>query len=353
MEIKFPDKEYNDNKIIFLKKIIDDSYAFDYVNNTFCAFNSINNIFYLIYSNQDCSIIFYDLEANKIISEFKNAHEEYITSFRHFLDKKNKRDVILSISNDNGNIKLWDVNNLELIFNFKDVYSERKICSACFIFDNNENYILTSNCDYSDEHEPIKVFNFNGEKVKEIKDSNDSTNFIDVYYDNKSSKNYIISLNSENVKSFDYNENKLYYQYKENYNDNDSKGSDLDEDENTKHVSGFIYEKDNIIKLIEIDEITNLRIWDFHTGELLDKIRITLDKTFDILLLNDRYVAVSCINIGIILYDFKENIITISEKYSKEKCVLTIKKVFIKQYGECIISQESEREGIKLWKINC
>ena len=202
MEIKFTTKEYSDNKIIFLKTIIDDSYAFDYVNNTFCVFNLINNIFYLIYSNEDCSIIFYDLEANKIISEIKNAHDEYITSFRHFLDKKNKRDVIISISNDNSNIKLWNVNNLELIFNFKNVYSQNKICSACFLFDNNENYILTSNCDSSDEHEPIKAFNFNGEKVKEIKDSNDSTNFIDVYYDNKSSKNYIITLNSEDVKSF-------------------------------------------------------------------------------------------------------------------------------------------------------
>ena len=337
MEEKFSTTEYNDDKIIFLKTIVDDSYAFDYVNNTFCIFNSINQIFYLIYSNEDCSIISYDLNENKVINEIKNAHNEYITSFRHFFDKKQKRDIILSISNDNNNVKLWNINNFELIFDFKNINSNGKISSSCFLLDNNQNYVLISN---GDEYEPIKAFNFNGEKIKEIKDSNDMTFFIDVYYDNKSSTNYVITTNSENVKSFDFRENKLYNKYKED-----------DDDRNHKCV--FIYEKENIIRVIDIDDLSNLRIWNFHTGELMDKIILNLEEAFDILLLNERYFAFSCIDKGIILYDCKENKVIISDKYSNEKCILTIKKIYIKKYGECIISQGTLKECIQLWRIKC
>ena len=33
--------------------------------------------------------------------------------------------------------------------------------------------------------EPLKIYNFNNEKIKELNESNDCTLFIDTYYDKK------------------------------------------------------------------------------------------------------------------------------------------------------------------------
>jgi len=40
-----------------------------------------------------------------MIKEIKNYHNEYINNFRHYLDKINKRDLIISISPDDSNIR--------------------------------------------------------------------------------------------------------------------------------------------------------------------------------------------------------------------------------------------------------
>jgi hypothetical protein len=63
-----------------------DSFTDCYLDNTFAVFKSVNDILSLIYTDKNNSIISYDLVNNKIINEIKNAHNDLITSFRHFLD---------------------------------------------------------------------------------------------------------------------------------------------------------------------------------------------------------------------------------------------------------------------------
>jgi len=96
----------NPQDIFFLSNIINDSYSNYRFVDTFCVFTSINNILYLIYSNENNSIISYNLIDNKILNIIRNAHDKYICSFRHFLDNIKMRDLIISISNDYNNIKL-------------------------------------------------------------------------------------------------------------------------------------------------------------------------------------------------------------------------------------------------------
>ena len=84
--------------------------------------------------------------------------------------------------------------------------------SSCFLNINNNIYINTSNSN-KDKSESIKIFDFNGQKTNEIKDSNEITFFIDTYYDNILSKYYIITGNSNYSKSYEYNENNLYHKY--------------------------------------------------------------------------------------------------------------------------------------------
>ena len=94
----------------YKKDLTKDSFSeYDY-DNTFTVFKSINNILYLIYTNKNKSILFHDIIDNRILKEIKNAHNKYITNFKYYLDKINERDLILSISADDNNLKLWNIN---------------------------------------------------------------------------------------------------------------------------------------------------------------------------------------------------------------------------------------------------
>ena len=108
----------------------------------------------------------------------------------------------MSIICDENNIKLWNVKNWELILNLKNVNNKGTLFSGCFL---NKNYIVSSNLNWDGNLEPIKIFDYNGKKIKEINDSKDITFFIDSFYDKNLNKNYIITSNINYIKSYDYN----------------------------------------------------------------------------------------------------------------------------------------------------
>ena len=153
------------NKIVFLNDLANYAYAKYTKFNTFCTFKSIDDIFYLVYSTRNKSIIFYNLINDKKINEIKNAHGEYITNFRYYLDISNKRNLITSISLEDNNIKLWNINNLECLLNIEHANEDGGLLSACFLNDNNNIYIVTSNENYQDV-EPVKIFDLNGNLIK-------------------------------------------------------------------------------------------------------------------------------------------------------------------------------------------
>ena len=322
----------NPTNIQFSKDLIKDSYNDDLsFNNTFCAFKSINDILYLIYSNKNKSIISYDLINNRKINEIKKAHIEIITNFRYYLDKIKKQDLILSISDHN--IKLWNINNYNCLLDIKNIYQNGWIYSACFLHDNNENYILSSNCNFG-HCESIKVFNFSGNMIKEINDSNDHIYFIDTFYDKKLSTNYIITGNNCYVKSYDYNKNILYHKYDDKNNEN-------------AHHSIVVSNEEEIIKLIESSNDGNIRIWNFHSGELLNKIVVSDYILNCICLWNNEYIFVGCNDKTIKLIELRKGII-LKDLVDHNKSVSTIKKIIHPIYGECILSQSYDNL-IKLW----
>ena len=155
------------------------------------------------------------MNDNKKQNEIKKAHDKTISSFRYYNDKLNKQDLFISVSCEDYNIKLWNFNKMELIVNIEKIYSncfhKALLKSACFLNDNNQVYILASD---NEGFNPVKVFNFKGELVKDINELKNSVIFIDVYYDKKSHKNYILISNECYLLSFDYIENKKKY-YKE------------------------------------------------------------------------------------------------------------------------------------------
>ena len=185
---------------------------------------------------------------------------------RHYVDKANKRDLIISISCVDNTIKLWNANDWSCIINYENIYFNSKTISACLLFDNNDAFIISSNFNHYFIPEKCKIFDFKGNKIEEIIDPNHINNnihFIDSYYDNQLNKNYIITSNKGYFKSYDYKLHKIYHIYYDN------------ENENSIHSCAIIYKKEEIIKLIDSCYDGYIRIRNFHSGQLLNKIKVT------------------------------------------------------------------------------
>ena len=173
----------NPNKINYLGEITEDSYASTALDNTLIFFKSIQDILFLIYSNKEKSIITYDIINNKKIKEIKKAHDKYITNFRHYLNIINQIDLILSISKDDNNIKIWNFDGWNLLSEIKNIYNRGSLDSTCFLNDNNKIYLLTTNSipKENENSDPIKIYDLKGNQIKELNDSNLTTFFIDIY----------------------------------------------------------------------------------------------------------------------------------------------------------------------------
>ena len=331
----------NDPKKIELsKEITTDSYAYTDLVNSFTVFKSIDEILYLIYATRNKSIICYDLQGERNIKEIENAHNEYITNLSHYFDKINRRDLVMSISLKDNNINIWNSsNNWECILKMPNIYENGYLYSACFLNENNQDYIITSNynSNINIEPEPIIVFDFNKQKIKEIDDSREKTLFIDTYYDNILNKNYIITGNSDSVISYDYNINEVYHKYRE-YG---IRG----------HPEIIVKNVNDIIKLIESSGDGNLRIWNFHSGELLTCINVCEKNSLNgICLWNDDYLFVGSNDHTIKLVELNNGLI-VKNLSGHNDDVVGIKKINHPQFGECLISQGWESDQIKIWLI--
>ena len=332
--------EISDLKNIrFLENLSEKSYNCYSVDKTFIVFKAINNITFLIFASENASIICFNLNNNQIISEIDNAHEkEYITNISHFYEKKYKKDIIMSVSGDNNNIKLWNFCDWKCILNIKNINQIGFIESACIFYSEKNLYIISSNWNY-EETEKIKVFDIKGKKIKEINNSNEKTYYVNTYYDDKKSILYIITGNLNYIKSYFFKKNKLYKKYFEK--------------ENGPHLSIIIYNKNDKTQIIESCIDGFIRIWGFHTSEFIIKIDASLDNfkgIFGICLWNEKYLFAGCNNKEIEIIDLEKNII-IKRLKGHKRIINCLKKVIHPKYGECLISQGYKNDQIKLWVI--
>lgn len=329
----------NSLKIKYLSDLTKDSYAHYWLDNVFTVFKSVDNILILIYSTKQLSIITYNIIEKKKLNEIKKAHEDYIINFRHFLEN-NKRDLVLSISSDDKNVKLWNINNLECLLNLENKKHCGFLYSAILFKDNNDcnnyQYIITCYDQSNHNNEPITFFDMKGNKVKEINESNSRNFYIDSYYDIETDNYYIITGNDGYVKSYNYNSSTVYHEY----NDNDNKD----------HDSLLINSNEKPIKLIESSCSGEIRIWDFHSGKLLKKIKVCQSWLKGISLFNYEYLFISCKDKTIKILDLTKGDI-IQNIEGHYNYVLTLKTIFHPQYGQCLISQGAYEDQIKLWVI--
>jgi len=325
------------NNIKFLNDVTKDSFSTELSQgNSFLVFKSFTEIFYLIYVNEKNSIISLNLLTYKKINEIKNLHNDIIISLRYYQDIIKKRDLIMMISYLDRGLKLWNINNWECLCSIKTIY-KAGILLSCFLKNTIKNFIITSNYNYKNICGCIKVFDFLGNEKKEINYSNYNIFYIDSYYDDKLKKNFIITGNDGFSISYDFDQNKLYNKYMEK--------------DFSPHLCLIINNNEKITKLIDSSDDGNIRIWNFHSGELLNKIKASSNSIKNICLWNNEYLFIAV----------KENIklLKINNGYNEEikdlighyKTVTNIKKFIHPIFGECLISQGGFNDGIKLWTI--
>ena len=307
-----------------------------FFNNTFLLFKAINDLYYLVYISKANSIICFDLYNLKKITEIKGIKNENITTFRHYLDKVNNKDLVLTLCPMYNKLRIWDVSNWRCFIYINKVYISGVLYSACFINDNNDNYIITSNCNYFGDSELIKIFDFKGNKIREIDESNDATLIIDIFEDKKSSKKYIVTGNKNYLKSFDYDKKKLYKKYYEMYNN--------------AHFNYVIDDKTEIVKLFDSCEDGYIRIWNFHSGIMIYKILVSRECLYDLCFWDENNLLVSSQDKTIKLVDLKCNKVVKSIK-GHNNYVITLQKINHAQYGTFLLSHGFENDQIKIWKI--
>ena len=101
-------------KFYFFKDLINENLG---LCSKFITFKSIKGILLIIYTTDDYSIISYDIVNEKKQNEIKCSQKD-IFELYHCLDRKNKRDLLLTQSTYNY-IKIWDIENFNCILDLK------------------------------------------------------------------------------------------------------------------------------------------------------------------------------------------------------------------------------------------
>ena len=185
------------------------------LDNSFAVFTAKNGQLYLIYPLLK-SFICYDLIDEEIVTTIKNAHEFYVLNFRYIYDSFSNRDLVQTISGEDNNLKLWNIENWECLVNI-NANSYGIMFSSCFLYDvlSQQNLLVSSNCTGTNY---IQIFDFKGKKIKDVP-----------YHEEKKK-----SIDSDDFNPNDNNEND-----DENNNDNnniDNEDNDHDFIDNEQNI---------------------------------------------------------------------------------------------------------------------
>ena len=137
------------------------------------------------------------------------------------------------------------------------------------------------------------------------------------------------------IRSFNYKLNNIYKEYYE-HNNNDG------------HISSIVFNNNKVVKLIESCDDGNIRIWDFHSGKLLKKIKVSSKLLYGICLWDYNHVFVGCEDKKIKLVDINEGLI-VKELFGHNSDVLSLDKITIPNKGEYLITQGTKKDQINIW----
>ena len=238
---------------------------------------------------------------------------------KYFFDTINKRDLILLISFDY--LKIYDISKWSLIVYIKESIYNKRGMNSCILNNKNQNFIITSNY-YSD---CFRIYDFNGNKIKNIKTPNAINIEIETYQD------YIISGNINCCTTYNFN-TKKFKKYETNKDMLFQLGN-IVAYKNKKGANILIAKCEDNLKNY------NIFIWDFKPCLPINKIVFKII-TYDsgLRLWNENYFIVGT---GFLLkiFDISKN------KFIKEikstEIIYNYKKIAHPKYGECLMLIDS------------
>ena len=332
-------------KSLEIKELVKDPlYETPYLYNLYIIYTSIDNIDYLVYAKKT-DILIFNLNLNTKQLTIKSAHSLQIINFNYCKEMKNKRDLILSISEIDMNIKLWNGDTFECLFNFTNIFKNGHLYSACFLENKDDIYIITSDFHLrSLKSSGIHVYDTNGKFLNEVNKSSGSWTAvcsIDTFYDDELKKNYIITGNCGFCKSFDFEKNEFYKKYE----DGDGQGMGV-----VCCFNIFTYKSKGKIRLIDTNTLGNIRIWDFHSSDLLNKIETNIDNLSSACLWNEQYLLFGGKNCIVEIYDLnKKKSVNTLFNINEQKNIVNIKKINHPLYGASLIL--FDKNSIKVSQI--
>ena len=304
-------------------------------DNIIAVFNSIDDILYVVYS-RTASIILFNINEMKKQLEIKLYTRTNLINY--YFDKINKRDL-LAVS-DGLDIKVWNINNFECLSNiiipkdfFDDLHKRPRSISTLFFINNKNKIYISIAFPFYDL--PMQVYDLEGNKIKKVKINLKEINHMGSFTDKK--KSYFFACGNQYVKSFDFEKNEVYKNYIY--------------DKNNNYTHAVINDYDTIKKLISCNLNGGIKIWNFHSGQLLNEIELTNNKIFNFCLWNNDYLFAACGNNPFVLVDLKNKTI-IGNYGEKEDGVLSLKKGINDKCGKCLITLHNKTGKIHLWLIN-
>ena len=317
------------NELVFKQDICSNSHKTNSIDRVFCAFKSFNGEPLVVWGSTALNIEFYDCNKEKIVKTIYKAHHQTIFSCRHYADIRLRIDYIITSSNDRS-VKVWDATKDNYALYIPNVHNGYYIYSVSLLchLHQEKNYVITS-C----PNEKMKVWSFTGLYMYNFGQSNESTYFIDVFYNKNQKKYFIINANSNDVKSYYFETGDLYHKYK---------GTPQ-----TWHMSAVVNNINDIFALIESDGNGTIRIWNFDTAELLKSITAHSINLRGICLWNDKYLFAAGNDSQVKLFNLEEGKFVKSFK-GHTSTVCTIEKIMHPKYGGCLISHALDGK-LKIW----
>ena len=328
------EKSYINNDIlnIISYDIINDSYCPIESDNSLTIFESAIKIPFIIYATKDKTIISYNLKSKKIKDKIPNAHKEFISNFYYCNNSIIHKELIMSISYIDTNLKIWNFNDWNCLIDIKNVYSHGYLYSAFFLNKQNNFYFVTTNWEDSKFADSIRVYDYEKNIFKTINSSEYNVFLIKVLYNYD--ETYFITCNEDNIKSYNYNKNEFFHKYNDNYCYCKFLGFSI-----------FISSK----RLIGSCHDKILRIWDFFNGKMIYKVKIQSSALKGIRLSKERNMLIGYDNDEIQLLEMKGYKLVKTLNHNKEK-ICSIRKIYLNDYGSCIFSQGFDNHII-MWQI--
>jgi hypothetical protein len=319
-----------------------------FIDRTMTVFKSLKNEYLLIYSYSEdyknYSLKCYDILKDKSMTKVQKAHSERVFTCSHFLDKHNKRDLLITAAFDKK-IKIWNItNNFKIIYEKKPDYYFREntyLLSEAILSDNNNKiYLIVSAYEINSNGYDLLYYNTSKNlDWRHFENSRDNTNFLDIFYNNGNPE--IIAANLGNIKIYNFQNKQLIKFFRDN-----------DNNKEFNYLSAIIKNDSlNNKNLIATAGDGLLRIWDYNNPDnLLQSIKTYLNVwLIGLELINDRYLLAAGADGNIKEFDLKKNFMSRNlNRNNSTDPLFTLR--YINIYGRDYLFSHSHKGLIELWK---